>query len=904
MSYIKKMSLVIVIAASLSACAKESTSEKLVKADKWLADGNHQAAILVLKSAAQADPKSAEVRFKLGTAYLDTGLAASAEKELNFALKQGYEPNLVMPLIAKSLIQQFKNEEVVELVNNAKGLKLEAMTTLYTIQAQAYFALKDNEAANTAIFNANELSAESPYAKLGQAYGAFNKNEIVVALDTVNQLLEQNPNFTEALLLKGQLETAKGDFATALVNFEKYHSLQPDLFQGKVYLADSYIKNNMLDKAEKHVNGLLSINKNSPFINQLKSHIKYLQENYAEAKSYAENAIAYGGENATTSTIAAVSAYQLGLNEQAYTHLSNSVDLLPEKHQLRGLYQILKVKLGYGSEDGIDQNALLGLKDSNPTILIDTGLALSRKGKLNEAKNFLDIIDSAKIKDPAELTRLSLLKLSLQDDTAFMDLQKIIDKSPGDIDAQSILANVYSAEGNEDKAIAAAQAIIEHHPKKVDGYNLKGLILTEFKKFDEAKLEYQQALDIDPKDISANLFFGKLALKNKDEVKALGIFKRLINFEPIHLPSLITYYALEHKVGVPSDAIKPIQNAYSKNPDNIKYALNYTKLLEVEKQYEDALSILNKIKVSKTLPEPYWTLRVHLHLMQKNEQEVEKALLQWTSTNPESGIAWRYLANLYESRREYSKALSQVKKGKSLAETAIDNLNVLEVQLLLQLKRTSEAQLVLDQLKQSYQADNPVIALLNGQLLLIQKNYEDALPLLIKNYEFKPSTDVLKLILDCHVKLSQKGKAIAFTQKHIELFPKDIAAKLYLAGLAMEENKPLAEEVYKNILETEPLNSIALNNLAAVLQQQGKSDESVTVTKNALSQAPEEPYLLEIYASALLVNNQPNEAISAYAKAYKNSDKSIKYAKFYVAALRKTGNELMANKISQDAGIQ
>jgi predicted Zn-dependent protease len=66
---------------------------------------------------------------------------------------------------------------------------------------------------------------------------------------------------------------------------------------------------------------------------------------------------------------------------------------------------------------------------------------------------------------------------------------------------------------------------------------------------------------------------------------------------------------------------------------------------------------------------------------------------------------------------------------------------------------------------------------------------------------------------------------------------------------------------------------------------------------------PDEPYLLEIYASALMTHNKPNEAISAYAKAYTNSGESLIYAKFYVDALRKTNNEVMANKISQDAGI-
>lgn len=897
-------SMVIILVVGLMACSQESTEEQLTKADKWLSEGNNQAAILVLKNAALADSANSEVRYKLGKAYLETGLLASAEKELKFALNRGYEANLTVPLIAKSMLLQFKNKELVELVNNAKGLSLEAMTTLYVFQAQAYFALDNTEAANEAIFNANELSAESPYARLGLAYAAFNKKEIIVALDTVNQLLEQDPEFTEALLLKGQLETANENFETALISFEKYHKLLPDLVQGRIYLADSYIKNNMLDKAEKQVDLLMGVKKDSPFINQLKSQLKFQQKDYVSAKLFAENAIDYGGENQFTNTIAAVSAYQLGLHEQAYFHLSKSIDSIPDDHQLQGLYQILKLKLGYGTEDLLNSKSLLGLNDTHQSLLIQSGLELTKRREFEQAKKFLDVIDSSKVKDPAELTRLSMLKLALNDKTGFLDLEKVISNSPDDIEAQNILARAYYSEGNADKALIAADTIIKHHPEKVDGYNLKGFIFTNMGKYDEAKTQHQKALQISPEDITATQFFGKLALKENNEVEALKFYKRLINYEPIYLPALMTYFALEHKVGIAADAIKPIQKAYNATPTNTKYALYYAKLLEASKQYDDALNVLGDIPVSQTLPDPYWKLLLDIYVRQQKTVDIENTLIQWTAMKPESGLAWRYLANVYENQGEIAKALTQVQNGLSQAKTERDNLLVLEAQHLLYLGRTTEAQQSLEKLTQLYGAENAVVGLLKGQLLMQENNFQDALPLLTKNYEFKPSTKVLKLILNCYVKLNDRPTAVKFTQTHLGIFTGDNTARLYLAGLVMNDDKPFAESIYKEVLGRDSLNQIALNNLAAVLQQQDRSGEAVTLTLEALKQAPDEPYLLEIHASALLKHDKPNEAISVYAKAYNESGKSQTYAKFYVDALRKTGNNVMANKISQEAGIK
>ncbi|MGJ8682888.1 tetratricopeptide repeat protein, partial [Paraglaciecola sp.] len=371
----------------------------------------------------------------------------------------------------------------------------------------------------------------------------------------------------------------------------------------------------------------------------------------------------------------------------------------------------------------------------------------------------------------------------------------------------------------------------------------------------------------------------------------------------IHLPSLITYFALEHKVGAPEEAIKPIQEAYNLEPSNIKYALHYAKLLEVSKEYDQAISILKQITVSKTTPAPYWRLLIDIYLKQSKPQKVEDSLIQWTSTNPETGVAWRYLANLYESQGNVNKALTQVKSGIKFAKTERDNLLVLEIQHLIYLNKIKEGRESLNLLANQYEADNPVINLLEGQLFTLENKCKQALPLLENNYHFKPSVKVLKLVLNCNVKLNHIEEAVTFTKNHLKSFPKDNTARLYLAGLVMKNDKPYAEEIYKRILETDELNRIALNNLAAVMQEQGRSSEAVEITSNALKLAPDEPYLLEIHASALLKNNQTDEAISAYAKAYNASNKSKKYAQFYVDALRKTGNEAVANKISQDAGI-
>ena len=376
------LSIIVALTLGISACTQKTSEESISDAQEWIKKNDPEAAILELKNAVKNYPNDSLVRLELGKIYLQRGMVAQAEKELRHALSNTQDEYTVLPLRAKSLLLQFKYQEVIDLVIESKNLSLEAATTLYVLQSQAYFQIGNQEAAEEAISSANELSADSPYARLGKAYAAFNKTEIGIALETVDTLLAQSPNFGEALLLKGQLESAQSNHKEALKSFEKYHALQPKLIQGRIYLTDSYIKNRQFDDAEKHINIMLQINKKSPFINQLKSQVLFELKDFSNAKSYAEIAITNGGQNILTSSIAGISAYQLGQSEQAYRHLLPIADKLPEQHELRGLFNLLEYNLGYNTNDSSDLNELGQLSEGNVGLLINSGIELARKNNL------------------------------------------------------------------------------------------------------------------------------------------------------------------------------------------------------------------------------------------------------------------------------------------------------------------------------------------------------------------------------------------------------------------------------------------------------------------------------------------------------------------------------------------
>jgi Flp pilus assembly protein TadD len=140
-------------------------------------------------------PDYLEAKLKLGTAYMDVGEWAKAEKVL-VAASQAHpqEPNLLFAL-GELFLQQKKTKEAERALNSGLTLEPRSWMGHYT---------------------------------LGRLY--WNGGELVKAARQVAIALQLNPNFAEAHLLAGNIFLRARKNAEAQVEFEEYLRLAP---QGK-----------------------------------------------------------------------------------------------------------------------------------------------------------------------------------------------------------------------------------------------------------------------------------------------------------------------------------------------------------------------------------------------------------------------------------------------------------------------------------------------------------------------------------------------------------------------------------------------------------------------------------------------------------------------------------------------
>ena len=150
-------------------------------------------AISHFERAVQLAPDYVEAKLKLGTAYMDLGEWAKAEKVLVAATQaHPQEPNLVFAL-GELFLQQKRTKEAETALN--RGLSLEPRSWMghYT---------------------------------LGRLY--WNGSELVKAARQVAIALQLNPNFAEAHLLAGNIFLRARKSVDAQAEFEEYLRLAPN----------------------------------------------------------------------------------------------------------------------------------------------------------------------------------------------------------------------------------------------------------------------------------------------------------------------------------------------------------------------------------------------------------------------------------------------------------------------------------------------------------------------------------------------------------------------------------------------------------------------------------------------------------------------------------------------------
>lgn len=896
-----KYALAIITLSVLSSCGKQTSDEYIKEAQQYVAENDPAAAIVALKNAVQADPRLALARFKLGSIYIQQKQFENAEKELNRALEYGYDPSKVLPLLTQAYQRTGAYSAISKLEHEQEGLTSVERAEIGYFKVFALDRLNKADEARVLIEKLSKIDTSSVFKGLTAAYLLVLDNDYETAAAAVSNLRDQAPQNAEVLKLLAQLKLSLGEPKEAAAIFKEYVQFYPDDKQTTFVLAKLLVDTGDLDAAEPYIDELLLLNDFNPLLNQLKSATYAYKGDYDNALKRAEIAINGGIDAASLRLVAGYAAYQIQDYSSANRHLTYIARLLPDNHPGLKLLAASQLQLGLTSEVGDVLARLDELTDQDAPLFSKASYDLLRDGFEKEAKVLIE--KSTNISRTAEdLTRLGLLQLSLNNLDGIVNLEEAVSKSPELVSAQTTLAKAYLATNQFDKALTLASNWKNTSPDDAKPYLLAGDVYTRLEKFDEANIEFEKALALDTDSPRSRLAMVNLAVIQKDTQKAGLLLEQLLTEFPNNIPSLATYYLINKNENKQSVGIKKIQSAFDQEPSNIAVRLLLARVQVVETNYQNAIELLGELKDQKDLPKTYWKTLGQSFIKTNQLRPATLHYDAWLEKEPNDKDAVVGKLLLLDSQNKFAEA-SKLTQGYLKNRDDIQ-MQLLNTHFLLMQADYTAAQLVYDTLPENV-IKLPLVKGFLARFQLNNKQPELALENVLIAYNATPNNRNLILLAFTYEQLKQPNKTMELLEQHVAKLPADTTAIMMLAEKQISGDITAAMLSYEVVLEQNPNNYVANNNLAYLHLQKGDLVKAKGYGKKSVELKPNNAAALDTLAQIYVAEKDYTAALDLYDRAITDAMQNEEIYLNYVETLLSADETFLAKrKLSQREMVQ
>jgi len=351
-------------------------------------------------------------------------------------------------------------------------------------------------------------------------------------------------------------------------------------------------------------------------------------------------------------------------------------------------------------------------------------------------------------------------------------LGKVIKDSPGNIDAQFLLASVFTRQRNYEAAISAYKKVIELDANRDDAYYGLGLVYINMRRFQEAipSLEKAVQLNLDHKD--AYLYLGNAYEELKDFAKAAEFYEKYVNLKPERPGQAYGRLGLcKFEIGDFGAAVTAFQEALKENPQDTMINNRLAQALQKSGQYEKAEEVYRLLaQLSPEYAANYYRTILKMYDdARMNEKAIEIAK-QIVEMNPGDADSLFNLGLMYTKQKKYNEAIETYKK-------------IIEIR------------------------PNSEFAYANlGQIYIELNQWNKVIEVFDKYVDIVPdNADAWHAIGVSYMKLKKFGLALDPLLKAIELRPDFGVAYFNLAitYLNLKDNAS-AREVYRKLLKIDP----------------------------------------------------------------------------------------------------
>ncbi len=876
----------------LFGCGKApSAAEYTEQARAFHAKRDHKAAIILLKSALSTAPDDSNARLLLGTLYNETGEYAFAEVELRRAQQEHADPFAVTAGLARSWLGRGEYKRLLDDLELLQKEHPELTPELLTLQGDARVGAGRQDAK----FSYSAALKKNPSfipAQLGLARLVGREGKIDEALQAVTSMLEQAPENADAWLFKGDLQRSRSALENAEKSYRRALDIRPNDVQSRLRLADLYIGTDKLDAARTEIAEVLKSQPQNLMAVYQQASIYVSEKKYAEARDAIQQVRKLAPDHLPSMRLAGAVAYFTGSSAQAERELSAYLSHFPNDVPTRKLLAANSLRTGQPDRALEFMNPLLAAGNDAQVFAI-AGEAALRRNQFAQAVEYLKKSAALAPQDAKVRTQLGISRLANGDtDSGIADLTSASGLSSDPSRADLILAAALLERREYDKALAVIAALEKKQPASANVFSLRAQILLAQGNTVQARKNLETALALQPDYFLAANSLAALDVGDKNLEAARKRLNTFFEKNPSSTSAMLSLADIADLALDDEDRLRWLERAAAASPATLRPHLLLTQHYLKRKDFRAAVATARRAQLANPQSAEAVSLLAKTQLAVGESADALATYYSLVKLTPNSAAAHYGLASALAESKNIAAAQASLAKALELQPEYLD-AEVAMATLVANAGRYPEA-LRLAQRIRSRSPKSPVGAALEGDVRMSQGDFAGAARAYDAALEVSKSS---VLFINAYGALVRAGKtkeadakAVAWLKSH----PADNASRMYLADAATAAAKnQVAIGHYQTVIERDPANAVAFNNLAWLYHQEN-DPRALQVAEQALKLRPGDAKVLDTIGWILVQQGNTARGIDLMQRALAAAPKSTALRYHLAVGYAKSGDKVKA----------
>ena len=859
---------------SLTGCGGESEKSLLDSARSYIEKKDNKAAAIQLKNLLNKNPTAGEARFLLGKLLLDSGDPVGAAVELQKAQDLKFSDDKVIPELARATLMVGEAKKVIAQFSDMKLADNRASADLNTTLATAHAVQGDTEKAEQ--FAGKALQAEPLFgpAMIVQSRLRAAANDVDGALFLLDEVLAKEPTNERAGVFRAELLLAgKKDIEGALAAYRKVLAVHPGSVASHTAVVNVLFAQQKIDEAKAQVALMKKEAPNHPDTLFFEAQIAFNDQNFKATRELTDRILKMLPDNVRALELAGAAEYRMKAYGLAEVFLGNALKINPN---LRLSRQMLAQTYLRNNQPHKTIEVLQPLFEKNQGDGVSLALAGEAYLQMGDAKRSEAAFQAAAKAAPGDarvMTSVAMAKAAqggAAGGQALAQLEAIAaeDKTRSRADLAVISARL--RQNDLPGALKAIDALQKKQPDSPLAYNLRGRVQLLQRDLAAATASFEAALSKDAKFFPAIASLAAIDLSANKPEAARKRLQDALKADPRSFQAALALAELSARTGAPvPEVTEQIAAAIKLSPaeptprllmvnhllgagDNkaaLSAAQDASAALPTNLEVMDALG--RALMAAGDAKQAIATLR-KLAAAQPNNPMHQVRLADANALNKDPA----------EAQRNLKKAL-EIKPDLVAAKRGLIMLAVMD-------KRAQDAITMSRELQKALPKEGIGFSL-EGDVEAQRGNWDAAIGAYRAGLQRGASTE---LTIKLHVALVNSGKraeADRLAADWQKANAKDAAFIYYLGDFALQRKELAeAEAYYRQVIELQPRNALAYNNIAWLMATAGKPG-AVALAEKANALLPERAPLLDTLATALAADNQTTKAVEVQRRALARS---------------------------------